>query len=156
MNYKTCSRCKKKLFATPEYFRRDKSKRDGLRSECKECSSKAVKRWKDKNKEHIKEYNKEYRKKNGDYDKRYYKKNKDVILKKNKKFFEKFKEEKGIDYKHLHYIIKCKKVKPLKCEICKKEKPLELSSINHSYTENPDDYQYLCVSCHRDYDSKLY
>ena len=34
---KKCSKCGRILPKTPEYFTRDRSKKDGLRSECKEC-----------------------------------------------------------------------------------------------------------------------
>lgn len=35
---KRCSKCKQPFPATPEFFRRDKTNKDGLRVECKKCS----------------------------------------------------------------------------------------------------------------------
>ena len=50
----------------------------------------------------------------------------------------------------LHAWLRKKKVKPEVCEICGEIKKLGLS-FNHAlgkYTRNPNDYKYLCRSCH--------
>lgn len=54
----------------------------------------------------------------------------------------------------LHTWIRRHKKKPNKCPKCGKNKPLELSNIDHKYNRNLDDYRYLCRSCHRLYDIK--
>lgn len=56
----------------------------------------------------------------------------------------------------LHNWVKKHKQKPKWCEDCKKEKKLELANIrNHKYTRNPDDYRWLCLSCHSKIDDKI-
>lgn len=54
----------------------------------------------------------------------------------------------GKNYKHDW--VKRFKSKSNFCEICnKKVKRIELANIkNHQYTRNPDDYKWLCRSCH--------
>ena len=52
------------------------------------------------------------------------------------------------EYARLHRYIREIKPKPELCEICKEKKRLTLSSNNHTYTRNPDDYRYLCLKCH--------
>jgi hypothetical protein len=42
--------------------------------------------------------------------------------------------------------------KPNNCQLCGEEKKLELSSIEHGYTRNPKDWQWLCKKCHHWYD----
>lgn len=44
--------------------------------------------------------------------------------------------------------------KPVECEICNKKKKLLLSSKNHEYTRNIEEYQWVCRSCHQKYDHK--
>ncbi len=53
----------------------------------------------------------------------------------------------------LHNYIRKIKVKQQICTICNEEKKLQLASIDHTYTENPKDYMWLCQSCHHLYDS---
>lgn len=55
-------------------------------------------------------------------------------------------------YEAIHGYIRKRLKKSKKCEICKKEKKLELSSKNHSYTRNTKDWWYLCKKCHYHYD----
>ena len=55
--------------------------------------------------------------------------------------------------KHIH--VARIKPKPKGCEFCNKEKKLALANIkNHNYTKNPDDYKWLCYSCHKKFDLK--
>jgi len=60
-------------------------------------------------------------------------------------------------FTYLHKRIR--KIKPKQdfCTICNNKKKLELASINHIYTEDPNDYLWLCRSCHYLFDklSKL-
>jgi hypothetical protein len=51
---------------------------------------------------------------------------------------------------YMHRILD--KDKPLKCSHCGEEKKLELSSIEHKYTRNLKDWQWLCKRCHFYYD----
>lgn len=44
---------------------------------------------------------------------------------------------------------------PKICPKCKKDKPLDLCSINHTYTENPKDWCYRCRECHRKMDKEI-
>jgi hypothetical protein len=56
----------------------------------------------------------------------------------------------------IHRWIERRKPKPKYCEECNEEKKLTLSNINnHQYTRNPDDYRWLCYSCHRKYDLQI-
>ncbi len=93
MKIKICTKCKKELFATKEFFYVDKSKKSGLCSSCKKCYGKSYK----ERRESILLYKKGYRKNNPSYmkqwyednpgyNKKYYKKNKDVVLKKQKDY----------------------------------------------------------------------
>jgi len=52
-------------------------------------------------------------------------------------------------HKYLYKI----KPKPSFCEICGKEKRLSLANIkDHIYTKDPNDYKWLCYSCHKKQD----
>ena len=55
-----------------------------------------------------------------------------------------------------HRFIKKRKIKPKQCEICNKEKSLELS-FNHklgNYTRNIGDYKWICRKCHMHNDGR--
>ena len=72
---KTCSNCKiEKPF---EQFGKDKYKKDGLLSRCKEC----VKIYREENKEAIKKYREENKEKISEQQKKYKKENKEAIKK---------------------------------------------------------------------------
>ena len=66
-------------------------------------------------------------------------------------------------YIRIHKNIKRLKPEPERCEVCgKKTNRLELSFNNFHkdnnpiyYTENPNDYTYRCVSCHKNYDKRI-
>lgn len=57
MKTKICTKCGKKLPATAEYFYRDKSKKDGLEYQCKQC----YKKYYQEHREQIAEYQQEHR-----------------------------------------------------------------------------------------------
>ena len=101
---KMCSKCKKELPMTSEYYHKNKAKKDGLASECRECVSKyrkankhKQKEYREKNKEKRKEWlekNKERRSiKQREYCKKWRAKNKERIKEYNKKYKEKHKGE---------------------------------------------------------------
>lgn len=56
-----------------------------------------------------------------------------------------------------HTTVRKIKKKPLICGICNEIKKLELSFIHHPkpYTRDPNDYIYLCRSCHTFYDYQI-
>ena len=124
---KICTKCKKELPATLEYFYRSVKTyketlyNNGLRYWCKNC----FKEQKRERRTKIREKINEYRKKN----------------------WEKFKF-----LNHVHYKVRSLKSKQKYCSICNEEKKLELSSIDGIYTENPKDYWWLCHECHHLYD----
>lgn len=61
-----------------------------------------------------------------------------------------------VGYGALHTWIRKQKPGQTHCQRCGKVKPLHLANIqNHKYTRNPDDYEYMCVKCHADYDLKM-
>ena len=83
---KTCSNCKiEKPF---EQFGKDKYKKDGLLSRCKECvkiyreeNKEAIKKYREENKEAIKKYREENKEKISEQQKKYKKENKEAIKK---------------------------------------------------------------------------
>ena len=87
---KVCSKCKQeKPF---EGFSKERARKDGLRSQCKDC----VKQYREQNKESIKERNKQYYEQNkesiSEYQKQYYEQNKESIRERNKQHYEQNKE----------------------------------------------------------------
>lgn len=61
--FKTCNKCGvKKPYAR---FTKDRSKRDGLKTNCKECCRVSYKTWRDNNKKHLSDYMRNYRKRAG-------------------------------------------------------------------------------------------
>lgn len=64
--YKICIKCKTKHLSTPEFFSRDKSRKDNLRIICKECERLEHQIYIKNNKLNISKYNQEYHKKNPD------------------------------------------------------------------------------------------
>lgn len=61
---KICVRCKQLLVANNINFSKNKVRKDGLKTSCKECDKKYNKQWRKENKEQKKEYDKEWRKNN--------------------------------------------------------------------------------------------
>ena len=58
-------------------------------------------------------------------------------------------------YRELHKLIEEKKPKPKFCENCGKKGKLELSNKDHTYKKNIEDYNWLCIGCHKTKDSKM-
>ena len=55
----------------------------------------------------------------------------------------------------LHEWIKNHKLKPKYCEICKKNKPLDLANKSQKYKRDLNDYEWICRSCHMKKDGRL-
>ena len=61
-----------------------------------------------------------------------------------------------VGYKCLHDWVRKHKPKPEKCEKCgKKQDYLEASNISGEYKRDINDYEYLCVKCHKEKDGVL-
>lgn len=60
MKFKICTKCKRELPNTTEYFYVQRNGKFGLRADCKECCNKYQKEYDKKNREEIREYQKEY------------------------------------------------------------------------------------------------
>lgn len=71
---KVCSKCKREL--PEEMYTKDKYKKDGLRSNCKDCT----KKYTEENKERIYEHHKQWMLANPDYDKIHYQDNRDRYI----------------------------------------------------------------------------
>ena len=83
---KECTKCRE--IKSVNEFSRDKSKTDGLKTQCKQC----CKQWRENNKEYMKQWrenNKEYMK---EYKKQYYENNKEYMKEYNKQYYENNKE----------------------------------------------------------------
>lgn len=66
----------------------------------------------------------------------------------------KWKGDKAVKISLHKYIAKIKP-RPKICEFCEKERKLALANLkDHNYTRNPDDYKWLCYSCHKKFDLK--
>ena len=93
--FKKCYKCEVEKFY--DDFYKNKSKKDGLADECKECSKKRHKQWRENNKNNIKESKKQYFNKNKNIilekHKQYYIKNKEYISNQKKKYRENNKEK---------------------------------------------------------------
>jgi hypothetical protein len=87
MNCKTCSKCK--IEKPLSEFVKDKSKKDGLRSACKEC----VALYREQNKDKMKEYFALYREQNKDKMKEYQQQNKDKMKEYNALYREQNKDK---------------------------------------------------------------
>jgi uncharacterized protein YlaI len=61
----------------------------------------------------------------------------------------------NVSYGALHDYIKWHKIKIIFCEECRKKRSFDLANITGKYTRNPDDYKWLCRSCHTKLDFKL-
>lgn len=90
------------------------------------------------------------------------KKSKETLLKMSKSMKGKNKGEKhglwkgsNVSYKGLHAWVKRNKPKLKLCEICHKEKKLELSNISGKYKRDINDYKWLCRKCHMNSDGRL-
>lgn len=83
---KKCTKCGEIKPATAEYFNRDRTKKDGVGSWCKECRS-----------EYNREYNREYYQKNKDrvleYSSEYRQKNRDRLLERKREYYQQNKDK---------------------------------------------------------------
>ena len=61
---------------------------------------------------------------------------------------------KGDDAKYhaIHRWVRINKPKPKRCEICRKEKKLQIANLSGNYLRDINDYKYLCISCHAKFD----
>lgn len=95
MKTKVCTKCK--IRKPVSDFNKDKSKKDGYYSSCKECSKKSDKEYKQNNKHKIDAYQKEYRQKNKEYfrqkSKEYYQLNKEKLKEDKARYRENNKEK---------------------------------------------------------------
>ncbi len=55
----------------------------------------------------------------------------------------------------LHEWVGKRKPKPEVCEECGANKPFDLASIENRYTRNPNDWEWLCRSCHMNKDGRI-
>jgi len=133
MSDKECSKCGTIYPATLEFFHKDKSVKFGLNAMCKLCRN---------------PINQNYKKNNRDKIKTHYNNNSEVILKRHRKRQISIETQIGKSLTALHKRIRKIKTKTDFCVICNQSKKLELASIDHTYTENPNDYLWLCRSCH--------
>ncbi len=124
---KKCTGCERALPETPEFFYREKKGKNGLRAICKMCASQYDK---------IKGMTEEQRKKKNKSQKQYYKK----------------RREHFISISYIHKRLRKQHKKPKYCTICNQDKRLELSSINHTYSENIEDWVWVCHECHALFD----
>ncbi len=60
-----------------------------------------------------------------------------------------------IGYGGLHDWIKRRKTKPTLCERCGTRPAFDLANINHKYTRNLEDWQWLCRHCHMVEDGRI-
>ena len=69
MEGKVCTKCKQwKLL---EEFNKNKHHKDGRQYECRECTKKYNKQWRENNIDHVKEYKKQWNKNNPECQKKY-------------------------------------------------------------------------------------
>ena len=78
---KKCNKCGREL--SEENFAKDKTKKDGLRTVCKECTAETQKQYREKHKEELaqstKEYAQAHKEEISEYRKKYAQKNKEKI-----------------------------------------------------------------------------
>ena len=86
---KRCTKCGEWKPATAEFFNRDKTKKGGLRTQCRECQRK----YRQKNKDKIAEWQREYYEKNKDKRREYYEKNKERVAEWKREYREKNKRK---------------------------------------------------------------
>ena len=140
---KLCYCCKVKKDESE--FHKNRSRPNGLDTRCKSCT-------KERNKKYRKEHKEYFTKKLADY----YQNNKVAHGKYMRELREKAMEKStsSLTMSGIHYHIKQVKEKPELCDRCYKSKPLELASINHTYSLDPLEWKYLCRSCHITFDRK--
>ena len=143
---KICTICKKELPLS--FFNKDKNGKYRVSSRCKECHKKYMVTYRRNNRERLQEYD---RNRSEDHNKRK-RKNYPKLSKLKQQYAEKHGFNSYGGYIYRHQYIKRIKPKPSFCTICNQNKKLDLASINHTYTRNPEDYIWLCRSCHMLFD----
>jgi 5-methylcytosine-specific restriction endonuclease McrA len=104
METKICKKCKREFPATTDFFGREKKRKDGLKSQCKECIAAQKREYWGKNKEKLYKQQLTYKKLNRAFKsdvyfkikeskKEYYSKNRDKILEWSKNYYSKYKEQ---------------------------------------------------------------
>lgn len=61
----------------------------------------------------------------------------------------------NVSYKSLHQWVRRHKLKPEVCEECNKNKSYDIANISGKYKRDIHDYQWLCRSCHKNFDRKI-
>ena len=87
---KECTKCHE--IKSVNEFSRDKSRTDGLKSQCKQCCKECSKQWRENNKEYKKEYDKQWRENNKEYKKECNKQWRDDNKEYRKQYYEDNKE----------------------------------------------------------------
>ena len=88
MKIKVCTKCKKELPATSEYFAADKRLKCGLRARCKECN----RQYRLENKDRIKKYSEENKGRRAEYFRKYREDNKERTTEYSRKYREENEE----------------------------------------------------------------
>lgn len=129
---KICKTCKLEKPLNREYFRLSKRHKDGFNSECKECSKKKSKEYRDKNRDKILEYQREYYKNNPEQArqsrKKYRENNKEKVKEIVKNWEERNKEKRRAYHKEWYQANKKRKRK--------NERKLYLKSEKHRKYKN--------------------
>lgn len=55
----------------------------------------------------------------------------------------------------LHVWVKSRKSKPAFCQRCGEREPQDLANISQEYKRDPDDYEWLCRTCHMIEDGRM-
>lgn len=126
MRERKCTGCGNIYPETTDYFHKNYRDKIGLDTCCRICRNQKHVEYRERNKGKFKQY---------DIDRR-----------------RQFKEKNGIFSAPLHHYIRKRKTKQEYCTICNTKKKLQLASIGHIYTRDPNDYMWLCQSCHRLFD----
>lgn len=153
---KLCNKCNRELPATTEYFYRNKTKKDGLQSICKECKSKVDRAYNQANQENISKQSRKYYEENKDkiseYHKIYYEENKSEINKQHKEYYQNNREtilentkeyyennkEHIKEYKKEYYEMNKKKIKEKSKERYKANRKHVLKRVNKYRIKNKD------------------
>lgn len=126
---KKCNKCEVEYIRSSKYFYRDKSKKDGYHTICKNCS----KEYAEKNKDKIRAYQKKYNTK-------YYKDNRKEILSNATNYY-KNNQEKVLSYQKKYYELNSKKVKSRQRKYILNNKEVVLKSKKMEYRKNIDKYR---------------
>lgn len=153
---KLCNKCNRELPATTECFHRNKTKKDGLQSICKECKSKENRAYNQANQENISKQSRKYYEENKDkiseYHKIYYEENKSEINKQHKEYYQNNREtilentkeyyennkEHIKEYKKEYYEMNKKKVSQYHKEYYQENRKAVLKRVTRYRIENED------------------